>query len=65
MDTGGQPLHQERLLRLSQVLNLLQIGKSSWWAGIKAGRYPQPVRLGGCTRWRQSDILRLMERGSK
>ena len=30
-------------LRLPQVLALIPVGKSSWWAGCKDGRYPKPV----------------------
>ena len=36
--------------------------KSSWWAGIKTGRYPKPVRLSPrITAWRVEDILKLIE----
>jgi len=42
---------------------LLPIGRSSWWAGVKAGRFPQPVKLGPRTTvWRRRDIIRLIER---
>jgi predicted DNA-binding transcriptional regulator AlpA len=44
-------------LRLWQILGsvranvpaLIPISKSSWWAGIKAGRYPKGVKLGART----------------
>jgi len=43
----------------------LPISKSSWWAGVKAGRYPAPVKLGPrITAWRVEDILALMEHGT-
>lgn len=46
------------LLRLPQVLQLLPIGRSSWLAGVKEGKYPQPVKLGPATTcWRACDIL--------
>jgi prophage regulatory protein len=40
-------------LRLNQILGdprtgvpaLIPISKSSWWAGIKAGRYPKGLKL--------------------
>jgi prophage regulatory protein len=35
-----------KLLRLPQVLERYPVSKSSWYAGIKAGRYPKPVRIG-------------------
>ena len=50
-----------RLLRLPQVLELIPVSKSTWWAGVRAGRFPQPLRLGArCTVWRQSDIEKLV-----
>jgi prophage regulatory protein len=38
--------------------------KSTWWAGVKAGRYPQPVKLGErISAWRVEDIRALIEQG--
>jgi prophage regulatory protein len=40
------------------------VSKSTWWAGIKAGRYPKPVRLGPrISAWRVEDIRALIHRG--
>ena len=53
-------------LRLPQVLALIPISKSAWWAGCKSGRYPKPIKLGlRTTVWRASDIAALLERLSK
>ena len=47
----------ERLLRLPEVLKIIPVSKSSWWAGVKSGRYPEPIKLGPrITCWRFSDI---------
>lgn len=44
-------------LRLKDVLLLIPVSKSTWWAGIKAGRYPAGVKLSPrTTAWRRSDI---------
>lgn len=44
-------------LRLPQVLALYPVGKSSWYAGVKSGKYPQSVKLTErCTAWRAEDI---------
>ncbi len=54
----------DRLIRLREVLSLLPISRSTWWQGVRSGRYPQPVRLGpGVTCWRLADILALIEEG--
>lgn len=54
-------------LRLSSILapkGPIPVSKSTWWAGIKAGCYPQPVKLGPrITAWRVADIRALIERG--
>lgn len=44
-------------LRLDQVLQLIPISQSSWYSGIKNGRFPQPVKLGPrTTAYRAEDI---------
>ena len=54
-------------LRLPYVLAPLgpiPVSKSTWWAGIKDGRYPKPVKLGPrITAWRVEDIRALIEKG--
>ena len=53
------------LLRLPQVLALIPVSRSAWWAGCKNGRYPKPVKLGPrTTAWRAADIMALLERVS-
>jgi len=61
-------------LRLNQIIGnpkanppippLIPVGKSTWWAGVKSGRYPQPVRSLGAriTAWRVEDIRNLIYR---
>jgi hypothetical protein len=41
---------------------LIPVGKSTWWAGVKVGRFPAPVKLGPrITAWRVEDILALIK----
>jgi predicted DNA-binding transcriptional regulator AlpA len=55
-------ISENALLRLPQVLTLIPISRSSWWAGVKTGRYPQPVKLEPrTTAWRAADIAALLE----
>jgi len=50
-------------LRLPKVLEIVPVSKSTWWAGVREGRYPQPVKLSpNTTAWRASDIRELVER---
>ena len=53
-------------LRLPQVLAVFPVSRSTWWAGVKSGRYPQPVKLGErCTAWRAEEIRALIEQAGK
>lgn len=42
---------------------LIPVCRSTWWAGVRSGRYPRPVKLGDrITAWRVEDIRSLIER---
>jgi prophage regulatory protein len=57
-----EQIDPQSLLRLRQVLALIPISASSWWAGVRSGRFPKPVKLGPrTTAWRASDILALID----
>ena len=47
---------------------VIPVCKSTWWAGIKTGRFPQPAlrTLGGArvTVWRVEDIRALIEQAA-
>lgn len=50
-------------VRLDTVLGVFPIGRSTWWKGIKDGRFPAGVKLGPrLTAWRVEDIRALLER---
>jgi prophage regulatory protein len=50
-------------LRLPQVLEVIPVGKTCWWEGVRSGRYPKPVKLSArCTAWRAEDIRELIKR---
>lgn len=55
------------LVRLSQILapsGPIPVSKSTWWQGVKDGRFPQPMKLGPRTTvWRVEDIRGLFEGG--
>lgn len=54
-------------LRLRSILaprGPIPVSKSTWWAGIKDGRFPKPTKLGArITVWRVEDIRALIENG--
>jgi predicted DNA-binding transcriptional regulator AlpA len=55
-------------VRLASILSPsgpIPVSKSTWWAGVKGGRYPKPVKLGPrITAWRVDDIRALIDRGA-
>jgi prophage regulatory protein len=49
-------------VRLAQVLEVIPIGRTCWWEGVKSGRYPKPVKVSArCTAWRAEDIHALIK----
>jgi prophage regulatory protein len=59
-------------LRLKQIIGnpkanppiapIFPVGKSTWWAGVKSGRYPKPVKTLGdrISAWAVEDIRALV-----
>jgi prophage regulatory protein len=64
-------LPETGFLRLPQIIGnrkavppipaLIPVCKSTWWSGVKSGRFPAAVKLGtGTTVWRVEDIRALI-----
>lgn len=57
------------LLRLSQILTAVPVGKSTLWKMVQDGRFPAPLRpspLGPrVTVWRASDVHAWLEQAGK
>jgi prophage regulatory protein len=53
----GNISRPEKLYRIGGVLERIPISKSSWWQGVKEGRYPPGFKLSPRVRvWSESDI---------
>ncbi len=49
-------------IRLPAIIKLLGIGKTSFYKGVREGRFPKPVKIGPRTSaWRVQDIRSLIE----
>jgi prophage regulatory protein len=60
-------------VRLTQIIGspksdppipaIIPVSKSTWWAGVKSGRYPKPIKSLGprITAWKVEDIRTLIE----
>lgn len=64
-------MQETRFLRLNQIIGnrkagiepLIPVSRSTWWQGVKDGRFPSPVKLGPkTTAWRSTDIDALIQR---
>lgn len=54
-------LPETGFVRLPDILKIYPVSKSHWWAGVKDGKYPKPVKLGPkITAWRVEDIRDLI-----
>jgi prophage regulatory protein len=51
----------DTLLCLSDVLTLIKVSESTWWAGIAAGKFPRPVKCGRRSFWPESTIAEFIE----
>ncbi len=60
-------LPETGFVRLTKILapkGPIPVSKSTWWEGVKSGRFPKPVKLGPrITAWRVEDIHALIKDG--
>lgn len=33
-------------VRLNTILSFIPVGRTTWWEGVKTGRFPKPIKLG-------------------
>ena len=62
---------EKGFLRLTQIIGnkrtgeppIIPVSRSTWWAGVRSGRYPKPSRALGerITAWHVDDIRALIE----
>lgn len=38
------------------IRGLIPVSRSSWYAGVKSGRFPKPIKYGRIAMWRVEDI---------
>jgi predicted DNA-binding transcriptional regulator AlpA len=63
MKLSRPTLPETGFVRLPQILSLIPISRSAWWAGIREGKFPQGIKLGSKTTvWRAEDIRHFIER---
>ncbi|HIF59993.1 MAG TPA: AlpA family phage regulatory protein [Rhodospirillales bacterium] len=59
-DVDLSNLPEDAVIRLPDVLRLYPVSKSTWWEGVRVGKYPKPISLGLRARgWRLGAVLDL------
>ena len=48
--------NSQKLYRINQVLEVIPVSKTTWWNGVRDGRFPKPIRNGRMTFWKSEDI---------
>jgi len=62
LDAQGKPVFKRRPTRArAAVPAIIPVSKSTWWAGVRSGRFPRPVRIGRgrTTLWRAAEVVAL------
>lgn len=52
---------QRILVTADEAAKMLAMGRSTFWANVKKGELPGPVKIGGATRWRLSELLQHLQ----
>lgn len=56
-------LPETGFIRLPQILCLIPIGKSTWWAWVASGKAPAGIKLGRkTTAWKVEDIRQFLQK---
>lgn len=51
----------EKLIRDGDAALMLGCSKATFWRRVADGTIPKPVKIGGMSRWPQSEIVRVIE----
>lgn len=60
--TSLATVNDDCFLRLNEVLRIISVSRSTWWANVKKGIYPQPYKISErTTAWKVADIRKIAE----
>lgn len=61
MNSAPLSLPSAGFVRLPQILAVFPVSRSTWWAMVKTGKAPAPIKLSErTTAWRVEDIRALL-----
>ena len=62
MVTQHPALSAAGFVRIKQILEVVPVGRSTWWNWVRSGKAPKPVKLGPrTTAWRVEDVQALIQ----
>jgi predicted DNA-binding transcriptional regulator AlpA len=53
---GRKVMTEKILVPDKEAAAMLSMGRSTFWREVAKGVLPQPIKIGGLTRWRVSDL---------
>lgn len=56
-------MKKDKRIKIREVVERVQIGKSTIYNLIKKGQFPKPIKIGGSVFWKESDINFLLQTG--
>lgn len=60
---GATVLPEVGYVRLPTILQFFPVGRSTWWAGVKSGKYPPAHKISAhITAWKSEDIRALLQK---
>jgi predicted DNA-binding transcriptional regulator AlpA len=64
--TGEQdPLQSDCLIRDAQGAAILGCSKATFWRLVAKGAISPPIKIGGMSRWKVSDVQKLIEQAAQ
>jgi len=56
---------QDQLIRDTEGAELLGASVSTFWRRVSDGTIPRPIKIGGMSRWKRSEIQDVIDRADK
>lgn len=58
-------LANERLIRDAEGAAMLGCSKATFWRLVAKGAIPPPIKIGGMSRWKVSDVQKFIEQAAQ
>ena len=58
-------LQTERLIRDAEGAAMLGCSKATYWRLVAKGAIPPPIKIGGMSRWKASDVQAFIEQAAQ